>query len=111
MQGGSFDKVEAETNRLRDELGGRLTEWLRLETSRIEQRVDLKVDGLERELFAKLDTKPSIAAMIINTVIGIGIIIAILAFGGDRFDGGMSASGAYAHETVERERRDALTAS
>jgi hypothetical protein len=105
IQGGTLDKADAE--KLHDRLGGQLTEWLRLETSRIEQRVDLRMDGISREVGAKLDAKPGLGAMMINSVVIVGVILAVLAYAADRFNGGMSATGALAQQEVGRAERDA----
>lgn len=102
---GSLDKLEAD--KLHDRLGASLTEWLKQKTGQIEQKVDLKMDGLQREVAAKLDGKPGHLSLIAHTLAVVVLIGSILAFGGDRFDGGMSASGAFAQQAVERERRDA----
>jgi hypothetical protein len=105
IEGGKFDQGDAEN--LGDRLGVRLTEWLKLRTDQIDQKVDLRMTGLEREVLAKLDSKPGIGALVINTAVGISIIIAVLAFGGDRFNGGMSATGALTQQEGEQARRDA----
>ena len=65
------------------------------------------MNGMEGKLEAKLDGKPGLAAMIINSVVMLGVLLAILAYSADRFNGGMSATGALAQQEVERERRDA----
>ncbi len=96
-------------DRMRDTLGANLTEWLKLRTDQIEQRVDMKMDGLQNELRAELKSKPGHASLVVHTIAIIGIIVAVLAFGGDRFSGGQSSIGAFSGDLVARERRDAAT--
>lgn len=120
-QPGMLGSGPMDASQVSAQLGGQLTGWLELKTAQIEQKVDLKMEGLEKQLLAKFDgvnatleAKPSHAALLGHTVAIIGIILAVLltvlAIAGDRFSGGMSASGAFATQAVERERRDAEAA-
>jgi hypothetical protein len=63
--------------------------------------------ALEREISAKLDNKAGHGALLLHTVAIVGIILAVLAFGGERFSGGQSSTGAFSTQIVERERREA----
>lgn len=105
IQGGTFGAGEAD--KLHDRLGAHLTEWLRQETSRIDQKVDLKMEGLENKLVGKLDSKPGLGALILNSIAIVAVLLAALSFAGDRFDGGMASTGLLAQQAVERERREA----
>src|ERR1044072_4145707 len=77
-------------------LGGQITGWLEMRTNQIEQKVDLKMEGLEKQLLAKLDAtdakldgKPGHGVLLTHTVATIGIILtvllAVLALAGSTF--------------------------
>lgn len=109
IEGGTMDR--SGLNQMGAELDAKLTERINARMDLVQQRVDGQMNALEREILAKLDAKPGHGALIGHTIATIGIIIAVLltvlAIAGDRFDGGMTASGAFATQAVERERRDA----
>lgn len=94
-----------------ERIGATLSQQLEHRTALIEQKVDLKMDGLQREISAKLDDKPGNGALILHSIAIIGVILAVLALAGERFSGGMSATGALAQQIVEHERKyDAIMA-
>jgi tetrahydromethanopterin S-methyltransferase subunit G len=111
IEGGTMDR--SQFNQMGAELDARLTERINARMDLVQQRVDSQVNALEREISVKLDSKPGYGTMIGLTVAIIGIIVTVivgfLAFGGATFSGGMSASGAFADQLVERERREAAT--
>lgn len=101
LQGGTFQKVDQD--RLRADIGGHLSKYVDLKVAALESQVAGEVKGLE----AKLDNKPSHASLTGHTIAVILALLALLAFGGDRFTGGMSATGALAQTEVERKDREA----
>ncbi|MBQ08112.1 MAG: hypothetical protein CMN11_16505 [Roseobacter sp.] len=91
-----------------EEVGIRLTQYvdLRLDT------VSARMDGVQSELRAALDSKPGVMSFwggIATAVISIvGILLGALSIGGDRFEGGMSISPIIEGVRTEQSRRDEL---
>lgn len=101
-----------------DRLGQTLTREIEHQTAIIHQKVDLKMDGIEKQLLAKLDGtktaidgKPGHGVMIAHTVAIIGLLAAlllgVLTLAGDKFNAGMSVTGIMSQQEVERARREA----
>ena len=59
----------------------------------IKDYVDARDEAIETRLFAKLDTIPTKSTIWGAVGVIIGTMLAVLAFAGDRFDGGISAGG------------------
>ncbi|MDG2003881.1 MAG: hypothetical protein P8J20_11170 [Novosphingobium sp.] len=55
--------------------------------------VDARDDAIESRLSTKLDKLPTRSTVWGAVATGVGLILAALAFGGDRFDGGVGAGG------------------
>lgn len=76
----------------------------------IKDYVDARDDAVESRLMAKLDAIPTTTAMR-STIWGavataLGIVFAVLAFGGDRFDGGASVSPIVSQIQGQQAKRD-----
>ena len=77
-----------------------------------EQKTEAKFQSLESSIdkkLARLDQVPTIwqmATLVMATAVGVlGIFLAILAFGGDRFDGGVQLSTGTMKEVYETQKR------
>lgn len=94
--GGNYGGMEPATREYVD---------LKLETAMT--RIDGKFDVLNERLRGideKLARQPGWWSILGAVIIGVGIILAALAFGGDRFDGGLNLS-TQMQEQLERDRR------
>lgn len=77
--------------------------------SAAEARTDTKFAELRRDLdqFATRETVwRGVASVIAAIVTAVGIILAVLAYGGDRFDAGVGAGGALAPYAEQQRSRD-----
>ena len=63
------------------------------------------LEGANAGLQTKLDSKPGTWTVVGAIAGGVGAILAVLAFAGDRFDGGMSAAGALAGKQYEADQK------
>ncbi|MBW6531903.1 hypothetical protein KZ820_14270 [Sphingomonas sp. RRHST34] len=75
-----------------------------------EARTDTKFAELRRDMdsFATRSTVwKGVASTIAAIVTAVGVILAVIAFGGDRFDAGMSAGGSIAPIVEQQKARDA----
>ena len=57
----------------------------------VKDYIDARDDAIESRLLQRLDKFPTKATVWGAVATGVGLVLAIAAFGGDRFDGGMSA--------------------
>jgi hypothetical protein len=91
-------------------IGGRLSAEMQVRLGHVQEIMDARVGGLEREINAKLDGKPGHGALIGHTVAIISLlgalILGVLSFGSDRFDGGISVSGAIDSQLERQAARD-----
>lgn len=101
LQGGTLEKADF------DRLGGHLSTYVDLKIAALQNKLAGDMTGLERELLAKLDSKPGNTSLTGHTIAIIVAVVAVLAFGGAAFSGGMSATGVVAQQTIEREQREA----
>jgi hypothetical protein len=69
--------------------------------------VDARDEAVESRMSAKLETLPTKNTVWGAVATGIGLLAALIAFGGDRFDGGVSVSPTIAKLQVEQAKRDA----
>jgi hypothetical protein len=58
----------------------------------VKDYIDARDDAIESRLSSQLEKLPSKGTVWGAVATGVGLMLAFLAFGGDRFDGGMSAS-------------------
>jgi len=70
--------------------------------------IDLRVDAVSAQTDAKIERV--LRGIWVSAIsVGAGVVLgltAIMALGGDRFDGGMSASGAYAEQLIDQKAHD-----
>lgn len=59
----------------------------------MKEYVDAQDNAIESRVNTKLDRLPTKGTVWGAVATGIGLLLALLAFGGDRFDGGVGASG------------------
>lgn len=67
----------------------------------MESRIDAKLDIKFGEITTELARKPGTGTLIITGLVMAGTIIAVLAFGGDRFDGGVQVAAASVAQAQE----------
>lgn len=72
----------------------------------IKDYVDARDDAIETRLSGKLDKLPTKGTVWGAVATGIGLLAALLAYGGDRFDGGVSVSPTIAKLQTQQEIRD-----
>lgn len=109
LQGGSDTLGKFDADKLQDRIGAHVSTYVDLKVGALDAKLGGEMKGLEREVSAKLDGKPSHGWLIAHTLVILGAMIALLAFGGQQFIGGMGATGVVAQQTVERkEREDAV---
>lgn len=72
----------------------------------IKDYVDARDEAIETRLFAKLDTIPTKSTIWGAVGVIIGTMLAVLAFAGDRFDGGISAGGIVSQVKDEQAAKD-----
>lgn len=104
FEGGS-DSIKLDSHAV-EYLGGRISGEMELRIDKVQAVMDAKLNGVEREINAKLDGKPGHGGLIAHTVAIVALLGGLMAFGGDRFDGGMSASGAFATQIEAQASRD-----
>jgi hypothetical protein len=104
LQGGSFEKLDVDS--IKTQLGGQLSTYVDLKVNALDAKLGGAMSGLEREVSAKLDGKPNHAWLIAHTLVIIAALVALLAYGGQQFSGGMSATGVVAQQTMERKQRE-----
>ena len=78
----------------------------KLETARAERREDMaRIEGQLGVLMAEVTSRPTTGTVLFATFTSaitiIGIVVAVLAYGGDRFDGGVQMTGAVVEDVVE----------
>jgi hypothetical protein len=97
-----FAEQEAELRRLKGGGGGGTSGPMNNELG-IKDYVDAKNEAVETRLLAKLDKLPTLGALLGVAATVVGVILAAMAFGGDRFDSGMGAGAIV--ENVRKEQR------
>lgn len=75
--------------------------------------IDARDDAIESRLAAKLDSLPSkhtiwgaVAVIVGGIFTALSIFMGMMAFGSDRFNGGLSVSPAIAHVQAEQQKTD-----
>ena len=68
--------------------------------------VDSRDDAVEARIAAKLDKLPTKATVWGAVASGVGTLLALLAFAGDRFDGGVALSPSISKMKDEQQERD-----
>jgi hypothetical protein len=68
--------------------------------------VDARDEATESRLSSKLETLPTKSTVWGAVATGIGLLAALIAFGGDRFDGGVAVSPTISRLQTEQQKRD-----
>lgn len=72
----------------------------------IKDYIDARDDAVESRIAQQLDKLPTKGTIWGAVATGIGILAALLAYGGDRFDGGVTVSPTIAKMQTEQKTRD-----
>ena len=80
------------------------TEAVRAQNGEQTARLESKLDIIHNELLGLPRIWTLIATVASAPAVGVVIIISVLAFAGDRFDGGVQLSSAYAETAIDGER-------